>query len=204
MERLKEEFDALGCHLSAHPLDAYAKSLQRLGVYQYADVLAKGRSESVKLAGTVISVKELTSAKGNRFAFAQLTDASGVFEITLFSELLAVSRTDLEVGNSIFVLATAQFEGDSVRFIANAIEPLERVAARSGTGLRVFVDSSVPLLPLHDILAGEGPGSGEVTVVTRLDSATEVEIKLPERYAISPAVRQAVKSLSRILKVQEL
>ena len=204
MDRLKEEFDALGFHLSAHPLDAYAKSLQRLGVRRYADVLAEGRSESVKLAGTVIAVKERTSAKGNRFAFAQLTDTSGVFEITLFSELLAVSRAALETGNSLFVRATAQFEGDSVRFLANAIEPLERVAARSGTGLRVFVNSADPLRPLHDVLAGEGEGSGEVTVVSRLDAATEVEIRLPEHYAISPAVRQAVKSLPGILEVQEL
>ena len=115
-----------------------------------------------------------------------------------------MSRADLETGNSLFVRATAQFEGDSVRFLANAIEPLERVAARSGTGLRVFVNSSDPLRPLHDMLAGEGEGSGEVTVVSRLDAATEVEIRLPDRYAISPAVRQAVKSLPGIIEVQEL
>ena len=204
LDRLKEEFDALGFHLSAHPLDAYAKSLRRLDVRRYADILAEGRSESVKLAGTVIAVKERTSAKGNRFAFAQLSDASGVFEITVFSELLAVARASLEVGNSLFVRAAAQFEGDSVRFLANTIEPLERVAARAGTGLRVFVASADPLRPLHDVLAGEGEGSGQVTVVSRLDAATEVEIELPGRYAISPAVRQAVKSLPGILEVQEL
>ncbi len=204
MDRLKEEFDALGFYLSAHPLDAYAKSLQHLGVRRYADILAEGRSGSVKLAGTVISLKERTSAKGNRFAFAQLTDASGVFEITIFSELLAVSRPALEGGNSLFVRATAHFEGDSVRFLANAIEPLERVAAGSGTGLRVFVASADPLRPLRDVLAGEGEGSGQVTVVSRLGATTEVEIELPDRYAISPAVRQAVKSLPGILKVQEL
>ena len=204
IDRLKQEFDALGFYLSAHPLDAYSKSLQRLGVRRYADVLAEGRSESVKLAGTVITVKERTSAKGNRFAFALFTDASGVFEITIFSELLAVSRAALEAGNSLFVRATAQFEGDSVRFLANAIEPLEQVAARSGTGLRVFVESADPLRSLHDVLAGEGDGSGQVTVVSRLGAATEVEIELPGRYAISPAVRQAVKSLPGILEVQEL
>ena len=54
------------------------------------------------------------------------------------------------------------------------------------------------------MLAGEGEGSGQVTVVSRLGATTEVEIELPDRYAISPAVRQAVKSLPGILKVQEL
>jgi len=42
MDRLKEEFDALGFYLSAHPLDAYAKSLRRLGVRRYTDILAEG------------------------------------------------------------------------------------------------------------------------------------------------------------------
>ena len=36
--------------------------------------------------------KERTSARGNRFAFVQLSDTTGVFEVTVFSEVLAQAR----------------------------------------------------------------------------------------------------------------
>src|SRR3546814_4766574 len=45
MERLKEEFDALGFYLSAHPLDAYAESLDRLKVVASDRALAETRAK---------------------------------------------------------------------------------------------------------------------------------------------------------------
>ena len=41
-----------------------------------------------KLAGVVAGRQERKSAKGNRFAFAQLSDVSGAYEVTLFSDVL--------------------------------------------------------------------------------------------------------------------
>ena len=42
--------------------------------------------------------QERTSQKGNRFAFIQLTDASGMYEATIFSERLTQAREMLELG----------------------------------------------------------------------------------------------------------
>ena len=210
VERLREEFDATGAYLSAHPLDAHVGSLERLRARRFLDVLAEGRSSSVNLAGTIISKRERTSSKGNRFAFIQFSDTSGLFEVTVFSELLAASRDSLEVGNSLFIKADAQFEGEGMRLTALSLEPLDQVAARASRGLRVVVDSAAPLAPLQALLAGgsrsgEGNGArGPVTVVSRLDLATEVEIGLPGRYAISPEMLQAVKGIPGILEVQDI
>ena len=80
MERLQNEFAAIGFYLSSHPLAAYERSLQRLGVTRAADLpalLARGAPGRIKLAGTVIDRQERTSAKGNRFAFVQCSDQSG-------------------------------------------------------------------------------------------------------------------------------
>ena len=210
VERLREEFGAIGAYLSAHPLDAHAGSLQRMRARRFLDILAEGRSGSVNLAGTIVSKKERTSSKGGRFAFVQLSDTSGLFEVTVFSELLAASRGSLEVGNSLFVKANAQFEGEGIRLTALSLEPLDQVAARARRGLRVVVDSAAPLAPLQALLAGgnrseEGNGArGPVMVVSRLDAATEVEIGLPDRYAISPKLLQAVKGIPGVLEVQDI
>jgi DNA polymerase-3 subunit alpha len=87
MDRLRHEFEAIGFYLSAHPLDAYGSRLERLHVVRAAALLSRvsaGGDVRIKLAGTVISKKERTSARGNRFAFVQMSDPSGMFEITVF------------------------------------------------------------------------------------------------------------------------
>ncbi len=38
VERLQNEFDAIGFYLSSHPLDPYGKSLERAGILSYADL----------------------------------------------------------------------------------------------------------------------------------------------------------------------
>src|SRR5260370_13383254 len=91
MERLQNEFAAIGFYLSSHPLAAYERSLQRLGVTPaapFAALLARGAPGRIKLAGTVIDRQERTSAMANRFPFVQCSDQSGAFELTVFSELL--------------------------------------------------------------------------------------------------------------------
>src|SRR3546814_6001464 len=81
------------------PLDAYQATLNRVGVKRYADVLKQLHSSEqiIKIAGTIISKQERTSQKtGNRFAFVQCSDASGMFEVMLFSEILAQHRRSEE------------------------------------------------------------------------------------------------------------
>ena len=206
-ERRKEEFDAIGFFLTGHPLDAYAKSLERAKARRYADVLKDRNSGPVTLAGTVIAKKLRTSKGGSRFAFVQLSDTSGMFELTVFSEVLGTCAEVLEVGSSLFIRATAQFEGESLRLTALAVEPLERVMARTAEGLRVTLQSAEPLAPLERILAAQenerNGAHGRVTVISRLDALTEVEIGLPGRYAVSPAVLQAVQSIPGVVAVEE-
>ena len=131
-----------------------------------------------------------------------------MFELTVFSEVLGTCAEALEVGNSLFVKATAQFEGESMRLTALAVEPLDHVTARTAEGLRVVLRSTEPLAPLQQVLTAQGGdrngAHGRVMVVSRLDDMTEVEIGLPGRYAVSPAVLQAVQCIPGIVAVEEI
>ncbi|MDP6262605.1 MAG: DNA polymerase III subunit alpha, partial [Rhodospirillales bacterium] len=205
MERLRQEYDAMGFYFSAHPLDAYANSLRRLDVKRYTEILEAGVSGPVAMAGTIIGNKERTSSKGNRYAFVQFSDTTGQFEVTVFSELLSVARQFLEVGESVFLKAIALFEGETVRFTAQSMEPLDRLAARAAPGMRVIIDSAAPLRPLGEILAGEGRGGeGDVRLVARLDDGTEVEINLPGGYAITAPVLLKVGNIPGVAGVREI
>ncbi len=207
VERLQQEFDAIGFYLSSHPLDAYGKSLERVGVVRFADLparLAAGGSTRFRLAGIVVGRKERTSARGNRFAFLQMSDASGIFEVTVFSEVLSQSRGVLDAGQPLLATVDVRAEDDSLRLTAQRIEPLDGVVAHAAAGLKVFLGELDALSPLRGLMTREEGGRGRVTVVVPVPPAREVEIALPGGFKISPRVRAAVKSLPGILDVHDI
>ena len=207
-DRLKREFEAIGFYLSAHPLDDYAKALARLGVLRQADLTGRavaGGVSRVKLAGIVISKQERTSARGNRFAFVQLSDTSGVFEITLFSEVLAASRQLLESGKPLLITAEARAEGDGVRILAQSLAPLDAAAADAAATLRIFLRDAAPLASLRKLFDGAAVprAKGRVSLVVDIDDR-EVEIALPGQFPVSPQVKARAKAIPGVVDVQEV
>ncbi|MGB1539649.1 MAG: DNA polymerase III subunit alpha, partial [Rickettsiales bacterium] len=96
LERLHEEFSAVGFYLSAHPLEGYAKNLARMGVVssgRFAEKLG-GNYTSAKVAGIVTSIKNRVSDRG-RFSFVSLSDVDSIFEVSIFDEELLASARDL-------------------------------------------------------------------------------------------------------------
>jgi DNA polymerase-3 subunit alpha len=206
VERLQHEFAAIGFYLSSHPLDPYGKSLERAGIIRYAELpagLAANPTNRFKLGGIVIGRKDRTSGRGNRFAFAQMSDPSGTFEVTLFSEILSQSRALLDSGQPLVVTVDVRSEEDSLRLTAQKIEPLDAVVAHAAAGLRVFVGEARALSSLKSVIARESGGRGRVTVILDLP-AREVEIALPGGFRVGPATHAAVKSLPGIIDVHDM
>jgi DNA polymerase-3 subunit alpha len=207
IEKLQHEFDAIGFHLSSHPLDPYGKSLERAGILRIADLpaaLAAHASTRFRLAGAVVGKKERTSARGNRFAFVSLSDTSGQFEITVFSDVLAHSRDLLENGQQVIVTVDVRSEEQSLRLTAQKIEPLDNVVAHAAAGLKVFVGAEEALARLKGLFQREAAGGrGRVTVVLDLPQS-EVEIALPGGFRVDPKIRAAVKSLPGIVDVHDI
>ena len=111
LTRLQHEFQALGFYLSAHPLDNYRAVLDSMGVTPASGTGARMRASGpsrFKLAGVMLGKQERTAKSGNKFAFVQLSDGGGAFEITVFSELLAAKRDLLEAGQAVLIEADAQ------------------------------------------------------------------------------------------------
>ncbi|MBV9825377.1 MAG: DNA polymerase III subunit alpha [Alphaproteobacteria bacterium] len=206
VERLQHEFDAIGFYLSSHPLDPYGKSLERAGILRWVDLpaaMAAGGTTRFKLAGIVIGRKERTSSRGNRFAFVQLSDMTGMFEITLFSETLGQSRALLDSGQPLIVTVDVRREEETLRLTAQKIEALDNVVAHAAAGLRVFVAEAEALSRLKGLISRESGGRGRVTVVLDLPSR-EVELTLPGGFRINPGIRAAVKSLPGIVDVHDI
>jgi len=208
MARLRQEFEAIGFYLSAHPLDEYSAGLKRLGVVQAVDLpgvlsRVKGRQ---KAAGIVTGKQERTSRQGNRFAFVQISDSSGVFEVMLFSDLLSRCQDLLDGGEPLLVTLEGRGDagggGEGIRLTAQNFEPLDAAVAQAGVGLKIFLDDAEPLDSLKSVLARDQRGRGRVSLVLDLPACDEVEIELKGRYRLSPEIRQAIKAI-RGLEIQD-
>jgi DNA polymerase III subunit alpha len=165
--------------------------------------LAANGGTRFRLAGIVVGRKERTSARGNRFAFVQMSDPSGVFEVVLFAEVLSQSRALVDSGRPLVVTVDVRSEEENLRLTAQKVEALDDVVAHAAAGLRVFLGEARALGHLKNLFAREGNGRGRVSVVLNLDQS-EVEIAIPGGFRVDPRMRAAVKSLPGIVDVHDI
>ncbi len=203
MDRLKEEFDAVGFYLSSHPLATYESMLEKHKVMSYVEILTAGRPGHRRMAGTLVAMKERTSAKGSRYAFVSFSDTTGTFEAIMFSEVLSAAREHLTEGNSFLIEMEVQIEAEAPRFMVQGLRPLESAALNAVGSVTVVIGGESPLAPLREVLESQGRGQVPVYVVPRLEDNREVVLSLNDRYAVSPAVIQAIKSVQGVLEVVE-
>ncbi len=206
-DRLTNEFESIGFYLSAHPLDAYSKGLERLGVVRSSELLSRitaGGSSRVKLAGTVISKKEINSKTGNRLAFVQMSDSSGTFEATFFSEVLGMGRELLESGKPLLVSAEVGFKDEVLRITVQSVTSLGDAVALAAAGLKVTINDQSAIKGLVEAVAKEKRGRGRIGVVVDLGEERAVEVALPGLFTITANTRTAMQSLPGVTAVQEI
>jgi DNA polymerase-3 subunit alpha len=142
-----------------------------------------------------------------------LSDPSGHYEAVLFSEGLQQFRDLLEPGRAVLLMLSAELQGDDVRARIQMVEPLDAAAAKLSKGLRVFLRNDAPLDSVARRLEGTQPASvrgapdkadGEVSMVLMLGEGTEVEVKLPGRFKVSPQIAGAIKAVPGVVAVEAL
>jgi DNA polymerase-3 subunit alpha len=207
LDRLQHEFEAIGFYLSSHPLDAYGSALERVGVVESsgiaATVAAKSGAGRINVAGIVGASRVRTNQRGNKYAFVQMSDRAGVFEVTIFSEVLAEARELLNGTQPLLVRVDAKLEEGSVRLIANRIQLLDEAMQSAAKGLKVYLKDVETVEKLQTILSTHARGRGAVKVVVQC-AEREVDLALPDAYQIDARIRSAVKSLPGIIDVRDL
>lgn len=201
-ERADRELSAIGFHLSAHPLDAYADLFEKLRVQRWADFerAVKDGASAGRLAGTIASRNDRRTRKGTPMMILTLSDQSGTYECIGFSEQITAFGSILQPGNSVILQVGAddRAEGVSVRLIS--AEPIEGQAERIDRRLTIFMSDQKALGPTKAQLKSGGNGSVNFVVI-RGDGAREYEIELPGKYAITAEVAGGIKALEGVTDV---
>ena len=208
VERLTQEHQAIGFYLSGHPLDDYMSALRRKDVKTLAEVtvLAERGPLVAKMAGSVSAKQERKSAKGNRFAFVSLSDPTGLYEVTVFSDTLEAARDLLEPGKNVVLTVEANLEGDTLKLLARAAQPIDQVAADAGAAaIRVHLNRVEAIPSLAALLAKvEGRTKAQITLCVPDDQGREIDLTLPDPYPLTPQIRGAIKAMSGVVLVEEV
>ena len=211
-ERLGQEHTAIGFYLSGHPLDDYAGALKRKNVLTLDELHQKAAGGTVvaKIAGSVAGKQERKSARGNRFAFVQLSDPTGLYEVTVFSDTLEKFRDLLEPGQNVVLSVKAELEADQLKLLAQGVQAVDgAVADAAAMGLKIYVNDQVAVgsiaTRLDEVSKGAGPrGRGPVhLVLIHPDLPGEVEIALKDEYPLNPQVKGALKHIQGVQLVEE-
>jgi len=202
-ERADRELSAIGFHLSAHPLDAYADLFEKLRVQRWSDFerAVKDGAGAGRLAGTISSRNDRRTRKGTPMMILTLSDQSGTFECIAFSEQINDFGAILQPGNSVIlqVGADERAEGISLRLIS--AEPIEGQAERIDRRLTIFMDDAKALGPTSAQLKRGGNGTVNFVVI-RDGGAREYEIELPGKYAVTAEVAGGIKALDGVTDVR--
>ncbi len=207
-ERLSQEHQAIGFYLSGHPLDDYMSALRKKGVETLAQVTQKAERGPciAKLAGSVSSRQERKSAKGNRFAFVQLSDPTGLYEVTCFSDVLEASRDHLDAGSNVVLTVKAELEGDTLKLLAQSITPIDAATATAGAqDLRIHLAKPEAAQSLAALLSKvDARTRAAITLCVTDPEGREIDIDLPGQFPITPQIKGAIKAMHGVLAVEEI
>ncbi len=166
-------------------------------------------SKGVKLAGLVGGKRMMTTSRGSKMAFVQMSDATGAYEVTLFQETLSQARELLDAGSPLLITVDVQKRGEGedadLRLTATQVRSLEEEAAQAVDGMCIYLRDDAAIKPLQSVIEGHGrPGRGIVKFRLLDRPEGDIDIELTRKYAVTGGFRQAVKSIPGIVDVKDV
>ena len=208
-ERMAAEKDAFGFYFSAHPVDRYAHVAATHGARTFAAICNQamavdgGRTGAV-MAVLVESVRFRTSARGNRYMLATLSDPSGQFEASCFDD---GASADLEAAARaggcalINVELDRRSEDETPRVAVRRVQPLETLAGSARLKAVIVTGDVDAVGPLAVLLSGARGGRSEVFVQVPLDGGREATLSLGRDFLIDGELADAIGTVPGVENV---
>jgi DNA polymerase-3 subunit alpha len=159
-ELLAMEKEAIGFYLSGHPLMDYRHSLAGLGGMTVAEIKEIEGESPVTCGGMLVSVKRISTRRGEPMAFASLEDLTGSLEVVFFPKVYRDCLKYIHSDAVVAVRGKASSSGEAVKILADEVQPL---AKKMSGDLYLRVDEATPeLLDNIKILLRSYPGDAKV------------------------------------------
>ncbi len=204
-ERIQAERDAFGFYFSAHPLDRYAHLARVHGARSLASLSEISIPEGARIGATVSALIEdarwRTSARGNRYLMATISDATGQFVTTCFDEN---ASTDLEDcarngGCAVLTVELDRRPGEETpRVTVRRVQSFEALANSARLVLDLAIDDPMVLPRLAGIVGNQRGGRGEVRVRAPLGADGEAELVLGRDFLLDGELTARIENLEGI------
>ena len=156
-ESLEYERASIGFYLSSHPLmiliDDYEKlswtfvslkSEEKINIEEQAPrdetEPAKPQYQNAVTGATLVVKKEKSSKTGKRFAFLQLSDPHGSYEVSIFDPLLSQWRDRLIAGESFVWFLSGTIREQTLSWRVNSIDTLENTIKKHLKSIKISLE----------------------------------------------------------------
>ena len=209
LEQLQYEAEAIGFYLSAHPLDVYADSTERLGIKKYADAIKgikAGDKVLVNLAGCVQNLQKRIGKTNKEYGILRVTDTSSAFDGFVFGDTLAEAKDAVSQGIPLFLGARIEKkdEDSPLRVIFDTVRTLDAQITDNSKGLVIGISDVAAVRPIREMLSHEHYGPYKIYIEPELDD-WDVRIQLKNSYALDNGkLMTNIRGISGVTLVKEL
>ena len=185
---LNFEYEALGLYLSQHPLKDFDIFLKKNNFLTYEEIeksMINVRNEEkkfFKIAALPIDIKERTSKKGNKYAYAQFSDTTSNFEAIIFSDVLN-SSNELIKNHDLLLLTLEVIKNDNnISLRVQEVLSLRQFINESNKKIKVLADEKININDLKEHLNKYKNDSGsEFNLLIDINQKL-VNISIPGKY----------------------
>ncbi|NLX43564.1 MAG: DNA polymerase III subunit alpha [Chloroflexi bacterium] len=121
-QRLADEKELLGCFVSAHPLDALSGYVDPR-LTSLAELSEEQDGQSVTIAGSINSLRTISTRKGEPMAFVQLEDLSGELELVVFPRVYEQVKEHLVEGELALVEGKVNLRAERLSLLVDTLGP---------------------------------------------------------------------------------
>jgi DNA polymerase-3 subunit alpha len=160
-DRLAGEYSTLGFYVSGHPLSKYSDRLRELRAVGLGTMEGRKAGEEIAVAGIVVSIRQMRSRRGARWAILSLQDETGMVDVLVFPESFAKLELVLKSGAMLFMRGRVNVEDAGTRLAASDAKLIEDVAEPPVAMIRMRLNResvNEELLDSIDEILADRPG----------------------------------------------
>jgi DNA polymerase-3 subunit alpha len=130
---LEWEKEALGVHVSEHPLERPLAQLQPHTNTTIAEIDLNTNGKQVRIAGMISQLRTLTTKKGDPMAFGTLEDLESKIDVVFFPRTWLACRDEVAVDQVMLVTGKVQSKGDDVNIIVDSVQTKVIIGQAAGS-----------------------------------------------------------------------
>ena len=226
-ELLDMEKECIGCYVSGHPLDDYKKAIEHAVTLRASNIErvaaeSKAEKEAMQASGAkfwqmrdsgksyialgmIAELREITTKKGDRMAFAKLNDYDGQIDLTFFPKTWEVLKPQIQSGNVYAFKGKVDGSRDTPSMLVDSLEDAAKLETKSANSVHIMLEptfkSETAIAELKDFLFDK---MGNCSVYFHIDTGNNPYVVRANEQLMISAGEETLKKLKDISFVKEV